>query len=166
MKAKGFSLIELLIVVAIILIIAAIAIPTLRRSRMAANESAAAATVRTLNTTEVLYSTTYPTAGFATLSVLGPGAASCGTSTSVHACLADFTLGCSSATCTKNAYKYTITVNSSGADYVIGAIPTGTTSGGKDFCSIPDAIVRFQADASAGNSAPATDGSCAGGSYN
>jgi type IV pilus assembly protein PilA len=162
---KGFSLIELLIVVAIILIIAAIAIPNLMRSRMAANESAAAATVRTLNTTEIAYSTTYPSTGFATLSSLGPGAATCGTPTATAACLVDFTLGCGTSPCTKDAYKYTITINSSGADYVIGAIPIGTTSGGKDFCSIPDAVVRYQLDAAASNTAPTTDSACTGGNY-
>src|SRR5579862_3872116 len=58
-KQKGFSLIELLIVVAIILIIAAIAIPNLLRSKMAANEASAVGSLRTLNTAAVTYSTTY-----------------------------------------------------------------------------------------------------------
>ena len=62
-KQKGFSLIELLIVVAIILIIAAIAIPNLLRARMAANESSAVASIRTVNTAMITYTATYPTVG-------------------------------------------------------------------------------------------------------
>src|SRR5262245_34640624 len=69
-KQKGFSLIELLIVVAIILIIAAIAIPNLIRSKMAANEASAVGSLRTINTAELTYSSTYGT-GFTSLAVLG-----------------------------------------------------------------------------------------------
>jgi len=71
-KQKGFSLIELLIVVAIILIIAAIAIPNLIRSRIAANEASAVGSLRTLNTSEITYNAIYPQSGFVcTLSYLG-----------------------------------------------------------------------------------------------
>ena len=70
-KQKGFSLIELLIVVAIILIIAAIAIPNLLRSRIAANEASAVGSLRTINTGEVTYSSTYPQNGFCNLASLG-----------------------------------------------------------------------------------------------
>jgi type IV pilus assembly protein PilA len=70
-KQKGFSLIELLIVVAIILIIAAIAIPNLLRSRIAANEASAVGSIRTINTAEVTYSSSYPDCGFTTLDNLG-----------------------------------------------------------------------------------------------
>src|SRR3984893_12943378 len=73
-KQKGFSLIELLIVVAIILIIAAIAIPNLLRARIAANESSAVSSLRTINTAETSYQTSNPTVGYAALlSDLGPG---------------------------------------------------------------------------------------------
>src|SRR6202047_4410250 len=86
-KQKGFSLIELLIVVAIILIIAAIAIPNLMRARMAANDSSAAASVRSLVTAEVGYYSAYPTIGYTALENLG-GAAPCTPGTATG-CLID-----------------------------------------------------------------------------
>src|SRR5665811_2134006 len=77
-NTRGFSLIELLIVVAIILIIAAIAIPNLLRSRIAANEASAVGSVRTINTAEITYASTYPDVGFALLPALGPTSAGVG----------------------------------------------------------------------------------------
>lgn len=74
-KQKGFSLIELLIVVAIILIIAAIAVPNLLRSRMAANEASAASALRTLGTANITYSSTYNIGFAGLLAHLGAGAA-------------------------------------------------------------------------------------------
>jgi prepilin-type N-terminal cleavage/methylation domain-containing protein len=107
-KQKGFSLIELLIVVAIILIIAAIAIPNLMRSRMAANEASAVGSVRTINTAEVMYSSAYPDVGFTTtIASLSGTTANCtgGTvATSAAACLIDNVLG----TGTKSGYTFVL----------------------------------------------------------
>jgi len=72
--SRGFSLIELLIVVAIILIIAAIAIPNLLRSRIAANQASAVGSLRTVNTSEITYASTYNMGYSADLLSLGPGA--------------------------------------------------------------------------------------------
>jgi type IV pilus assembly protein PilA len=96
-RQKGFSLIELLIVVAIILIIAAIAIPNLLRSKMAANEASAVGSLRTLNTACLQYATTY--GGYpASLDKLGPAA----TATSNSADLIDSVLSSG----TKSGYTF------------------------------------------------------------
>ncbi len=137
-----------------ILIIAAIAIPNLLRSRIVANEAAAASTVRTLNTMQMSYSVSYPAAGYAkSLVVLGPGqppidCADTTRITSDHACLVDRLLGCADGTwCTKGGYNYSMTAICSGdgtcSDYVVVATPaiTGST-GTKSFCSTSDGIVR------------------------
>jgi len=72
-NTRGFSLIELLIVVAIILIIAAIAIPNLLRSRIAANQASAVGSLRTINTAEITYASTYNNGYSPDLISLGPG---------------------------------------------------------------------------------------------
>src|ERR1700738_1919174 len=105
-KQKGFSLIELLIVVAIILIIAAIAIPNLLRSKMAANEASAVGSIRTINTAEVTFANNYPSVGFGSLAAWGGAAATCATATgatSAGACLIDSVL----AAGTKSGFKFT-----------------------------------------------------------
>jgi type IV pilus assembly protein PilA len=164
-KQKGFSLIELLIVVAIILIIAAIAIPNLMRSRIAANDSAAAATIRTLNTSEVTYANLWGNGvTYATLAQLGPSAAACTTPTATNACILDFVLGCTGGTsgafCTRDAFKYTITTISTASDYVAFAGPIAATQGDKDYCSAPDLVVRWKSDPTAADSVLATDTTC------
>src|ERR1700689_3235670 len=88
--SRGFSLIELLIVVAIILVIAAIAIPSFLRSRISANEAAAAAAIRTVNSAQITYNSTYPSVGFA--AILTNLAGTCTGSTiptTASACLID-----------------------------------------------------------------------------
>lgn len=141
-NAKGFSLIELLIVVAIILIIAAIAAPSFLHARMAANESAAVGALRTLNSAQVSYNSTYPTVGFAgALSYLAGTSCASVPPTSSTACLIDSSLGSG----TKSGYVFTLS-GVSGApasSYQFIATPVAVNQTGIHyFCSFADAVIR------------------------
>jgi type IV pilus assembly protein PilA len=150
-KQKGFSLIELLIVVAIILIIAAIAIPNLLRAKISANESSAVGSVRNIITAEISYQTSYPQLGYSvSLALLGPGGAntSCppaGPNPAVGACLIDAVL----ASSTKSGYRFAATgnnaVNGANTGFTTAASPiTYNQTGVRAFCAGEDGVLRQQ----------------------
>jgi type IV pilus assembly protein PilA len=124
-KKNGFSLLELLIVVAIILIIATIAIPSLLRSRQSANESHAVANLRTVNTAEVSY--------FSNNQAYGdlPGLVAAG--------LLDFRY-------TAGSSGYNFTVQVSGSEFTAIALAQGVNMGRYDFYTTPDFVIRYSTD--------------------
>jgi len=121
---RGFSLLELLIVVAIILIIATIAIPSLLRSRQAANETAAVATLKMVNAAEVAYSAGYNGAYASIAELITEG-------------LLD-----SSLSGLKAGYNYTVDLSANRLDYTAAATASGN-SGRYDYYTTPDYVIRY-----------------------
>jgi prepilin-type N-terminal cleavage/methylation domain-containing protein len=147
-RQKGFSLVELLIVVAIILIVAAIAIPNLLRARMAANDSSAAASIHTIDIAEAAYFDAYDNIGFpATLVPLG-GASPC-TAGIATACLIDNNLALNGGGNGKSGYSFAATGSASAGSlfndqfYVTGT-PLSSLTGTRAYCSVEDMVIRLQ----------------------
>jgi len=145
-KQKGFSLIELLIVVAIILIIAAIAIPNLLRAKIAANEASAVGSLRTLNTACIAYSTSYGQYP-AALANLGP-ISSGGTASSTSADLIDSVLSAGA----KSGYTFVYTAGNSNQSYTITAKPiVAGQTGQRMFFTDQSGVIRADGSGSGAN---------------
>lgn len=143
-RQLGFSLIELLVVVAIILIIAAIAIPNFLRAKITANESSAVSSVHAVDTAEIAYSSMFSNIGYsATLADLGTGGTSPCPGTATASCFIDPTL----ATGTKSGFNFTYVQNASATpaiQFTINADPVSQgITGQKGFYSDESNIIRY-----------------------
>jgi type IV pilus assembly protein PilA len=145
LRQRGFSLIELLIVVAIILIIAAIAIPNMMRAKIAANEASAVASLRTISTAETTYASTFPNVGYTCLlSNLGPPASGSAITSSAAGIL-DEVLSSGQ----KAGYSFGLQGCSGTpvAGYTSTAAPLNIGgTGSRSFCSATPGVINFATD--------------------
>jgi type IV pilus assembly protein PilA len=145
-RQMGFSLIELMVVVAIILILAVLAIPQLLRAKISANEASAVASVRSIHTAQLEYEQYYPLVGFADdITKLGPPASGA-PPTSAHAGLLDFVLGCASQPCLKAGYSFAVdqTADTPVDTFRIIAVPrVYDQSGVRGFCGSLAGVITY-----------------------
>jgi type IV pilus assembly protein PilA len=160
-RQNGFSLVELLIVVAIILVIAAIAIPNLLRSRMAANEASATESIRMINTAEAAYNAAFPTQGYSNLLTDLGGASPCAAITTTAACLLDtMVANATGAGSGKSGYFFTYTPVAGGggpvSQYTILGTPVGVgITGQRQFFTDESYVIRYSTTGAANvNSSP------------
>ena len=154
---RGFSLIELLIVVAIILTLAAMSIPNLLRSKMSANEASAVGSIRTISTAQATYMIAYPSVGYADALTKLAAPSGGGALDQNHAGLIDWVLGCSSQPCTKSGYLFSV-VNATGTPvsaYEVRATPQllGQT-GRRGFCGDQVSRILYDPDGAANCTVP------------
>jgi len=128
---KGFSLLELLIVVAIILIIATIAIPSLLRSRQAANESSAVANIRTFNTAQVSYASAGGASSYGTIGELTAAGL---IDSRFSGMFSGFTFG--------------LDLSADRLQYTVYATAAAVNTGRYDYYSTPDLVIRYSTDSS------------------
>ena len=168
-KQKGFSLIELLIVVAIIIIIITMAIPRIGQAKMQANETSAVASLSAINRAQISYQSTYPSKGFADgLSALGIGSLGVNNACTpgpMNACLIDAYLSSG----VKSGYRFLMQagtpVNNVNMTYGAGAAPLAYNSSGvRLFCTTEEQQIRFDANVN-GSTNPPSAQQCIGGGF-
>jgi len=135
-----------------VLVVAAIAIPNLLRSKIAANEASAVGSVRTVNTAQVVYAASYPKRGYApNLAALGPDPNGATTPSPTHAGIVDDVLGNATckgdAWCVKSGYRIRVTSVckvQNCSDYVVVASPVSESTGTRNFCSTSDGVIHYK----------------------